>query len=62
MAATASGIVDRKEEDDGITRVAFDLNILGGESPVTLTAYELNNYGLNLGFSIGQKINTMTDI
>ncbi len=38
------------------------MNILGRESPVTLTAYELNNYGLILGFPIGQKINTMTDI
>ena len=54
-AATASGIVQRTEGERDITRVTFDLNTLDKDSPITLTAGRLNNFGLNVGIPIGQK-------
>ena len=61
-AATASGIVQRTDGERDITRVTFDLNILDKDSPITLTAGRLNNFGLNVGIPIGQKINTTVNI
>ena len=54
MATTASGMVVRRDSDRLSDRIAALSKVLAIDSPLTLTAGRVNNYGLHVGLPVGK--------
>jgi transposase len=55
-AVTSLGTVVRIDSERSTARTAFERYSLGTDSPLTLLAGRLNNYGLNVGIPVGVKV------